>query len=65
MDSSMITYLDEMNRKSVDKHRKSMQAVRKSSIETAEFMHNHEEMLSRRKHTQTIDVDLSHREHLE
>jgi hypothetical protein len=54
-----------MNRKSVDKHRKSMQAVRKSSIETAEFMHNHEEMLSRRKHTQTIDVDLSHREHLE
>ena len=53
--------IDDMNRKSLDKHRKSMQAVRKSSIETAEFMHNHEDMLSRRKHTQTIDVDLSHR----
>lgn len=61
----MITYLDDMNRKSLDKHRKSMQAVRKSSIETAEFMHNHEDMLSRRMHTHTIDVDLSHREHLD
>ena len=61
----MITFLDDMNRKSLDKHRKSMQAVRKSSIETAEFMHNHEDMLSRRKHTHTIDVDLSHREHLD
>jgi hypothetical protein len=42
-----------------------MQAVRKSSIETAEFVYNHEDMISRRKHTQTIDVDLSHREHLD
>ena len=57
--------INDMNRKSLDKHRKSMQAVRKSSIETAEFMHNHEDMISRRNHTQTIDVDLSHREHLD
>jgi hypothetical protein len=59
----MITYLDEMNRKSMERHRKSTQAIRRSSIETAEFMH--EDMLSRRKNTQTIDVDLSHREQLD
>lgn len=58
----MITYLDEINRKSLDRHRKSTQAIRRSSIETAEFVHNQEDMLSRRKNTQTIDVDLSHRE---